>query len=163
MAAALLRQHLAATGTKARVASAGFLDEGRPAAPRAVAVLASRGLDIAGHRSRRVTAEDVRRADLVIGMTSTHVRDAVLEFKSTLDHTFRFRELLRRATATGGRAGTETVATWLARVGEHRRARELVGTTDDDIPDPIGAPMKEYERTASELDDLARRLAAFLR
>jgi protein-tyrosine-phosphatase len=163
MAAALLRRHLAAEGIDAQVTSAGFLEGGRPAASRAVEVLAARGLDISSHRSHRLTAEDVRRADLVVGMTAAHVRDAVIEYNSPLAHTFGFRELIRRATAAGRRLAGEDLTEWLARVGERRRASQLVGTTDDDIPDPIGAPIKVYETTASELDDLTQRLAAFLR
>ncbi|HEY7176873.1 MAG TPA: hypothetical protein VH442_18330 [Micromonosporaceae bacterium] len=163
MAAALLRKHLAAEGIDAQVASAGFLEGGRPAASRAVEVLAARGVDIASHRSRRISAEDVRRADLVIGMTAAHVRDAVVEFNSPLARTFGFRELIRRAATAGPRLAGEDVMEWLDRVGERRRASQLVGTTDDDIPDPIGEPIKAYEATASELDELTAQLAAFLR
>jgi protein-tyrosine-phosphatase len=163
MAAALLRRHLAAEGIDAHVASAGFLDDGRPAASRAVEVLAARGLDISSHRSHRITPEAVRRADLVIGMTAAHVRDSVVEYNSPLARTFGFRELIRRATAAGPRLAGEGLTEWLDRVGEHRRASQLVGATDEDIPDPIGEPIKVYEATASELDDLSQRLAALLR
>src|SRR5262245_35696554 len=158
MAAALLRRHLAAEGVDAQVSSAGFLDGGRPAASRAVEVLAARGVDIASHRSQRITAEGVRRADLVIGMTAAHVRDAVIEFNSPLACTFRFRELMRRATTAGPRLVGEDLTEWLARVGAHRRASQLVGTTDEDIPDPIGEPIKAFEATASELDELTAQL-----
>jgi protein-tyrosine-phosphatase len=154
---------LAIEGIDAHVASAGFLDDGRPAASRAVEVLAARGLDISSHRSHHITAEDIRRADLVIGMTTAHVRDAVIEFNSPLARTFGFRELIRRATAAGPRLEGEDLTEWLDRVGEHRRASQLVGSTDEDIPDPIGEPIKVYETTATELDDLSQRLAAFLR
>jgi protein-tyrosine phosphatase len=163
MAAGLLRRHLAAEEIDAQVTSAGFLEGGRPAASRAVDVLAARGIDIASHRSRRLTAEDVRSADLVIGMTAAHVRDAVIDYTSPLARTFGFRELIRRATAVGPRLVGEDLSEWLERVGGHRRASQLVGTTDDDIPDPIGEPIKAYEATASELDELTAQLAAFLR
>jgi len=56
------------------VLSAGlFAGEGQRASPEAVRGL---GADISRHRSRRLTAELIRRADMVLCMTDQHVADA---------------------------------------------------------------------------------------
>lgn len=60
------------------ISSAGIhAGSGLPASSGAVTVLRDKGLDISGHRSRRLTAALVRDADLVVTMTGGH-RDAVL-------------------------------------------------------------------------------------
>ena len=56
MAEGLLRHRLAAIGVDARVHSAGFLFDGRKASVDAVAVMADHGIDISGHRSRKLAA-----------------------------------------------------------------------------------------------------------
>lgn len=74
MAAALLER--AAEG-RLEVRSAGtWAADGAPATKDAVAVMAERGLDLAGHRSRAVTAELVAWADVVVTMTASH-REAI--------------------------------------------------------------------------------------
>ena len=54
--------------------SAGVSSEetGNPIDPRARAVLTRNGYDAAHHRARRITASDIERADLVIGLESLH-------------------------------------------------------------------------------------------
>jgi protein-tyrosine-phosphatase len=161
MAAAFLRRHLAAMGVDAIVESAGFRQDGLPVAPLAVDVLAARGIDIAEHRSRSVTRDRAARADLVIGMTNAHVREAVVAYESPLDSTFTLRELVRRAEINPRTTG-EPIAAWVKRLGAGRHASDLVGQSADDIADPIGEPPDVYERVASELDDLCCRLAGAL-
>jgi protein arginine phosphatase len=59
------------------VSSAGSVaGEGSPAAAFAVQTAAARGLDLSKHRSRPLTAELVREADLVLGMEPAHVSAA---------------------------------------------------------------------------------------
>ncbi len=64
--AAVLRRAVGSRGVG--VDSAGFLGPGRPAAPDAVAAAASHGVDLSPHRSRLLTADLVRWADLVLVM-----------------------------------------------------------------------------------------------
>lgn len=75
-AAALLRQALGPVGV--RVDSAGFVRPERPAPPEAVAAAARRGVDLAGHRSRLLTPDLARAADLIVVMDPVqqrHVRE----------------------------------------------------------------------------------------
>lgn len=55
------------TGTVA-VESAGFIGPNRPSPPEAVAVAAERGLDLSSHRSKLLTPERLRAADVVVVM-----------------------------------------------------------------------------------------------
>ena len=66
LAAALLRQALGPTGI--RVESAGFIGPNRPAPRDAVAAAARRGVDLSDHRSRLLTPDLVRSADLLVVM-----------------------------------------------------------------------------------------------
>ncbi|HEX6988920.1 MAG TPA: L-threonylcarbamoyladenylate synthase [Bacillota bacterium] len=77
MAAALLRALAEAAGYEVDVRSAGVAAiEGSPPAREAVEVLATRGIALEGHRSRRLSADDVAWADVILTMTA-HQRDQV--------------------------------------------------------------------------------------
>src|SRR5689334_22069461 len=77
MAAALLGRRLVEAGIAAVVTSAGLLFDGKPATDHGLAVMADRGLDTSGHRSRKLRPDLLAGADLVIGMARSHVREAV--------------------------------------------------------------------------------------
>lgn len=75
MAEALLRARFGRRG-RGRVESAGLAAlVGHAADPFAVALMAERGLDLAGHRARQLTGGLVASADLVIAMEEGHVRE----------------------------------------------------------------------------------------
>ncbi|HUP00701.1 MAG TPA: low molecular weight phosphotyrosine protein phosphatase [Gemmatimonadota bacterium] len=79
MAEPLLRDLLAAAGIEADVRSAGtHALAGAPAHPDARAAAGRVGLDLAGHRAQPLTAELVRWADVVLGMSRGHVERARL-------------------------------------------------------------------------------------
>ena len=65
----------AAAGVTARFTSAATsTDEiGSPIDPRAVRVLAAAGYRTSNHRAHQITAEEIRRADLVVGMEQLHI------------------------------------------------------------------------------------------
>lgn len=167
MAGALLTRWLAplSVPVMAAVRSAGLLDdgllqEGAPPPPEAVSALARYGLDISGHRSHRVTAADLSEADLVLGMSRSHVRHAVVIAPEIWPRAFTLKELLRRGMETGPRRPGETVADWLARVHEGRERAALLGDSPaDDVADPAGGPPQAYANTAALLNELTGRLA----
>ena len=66
VAAALLLRALGPAGT--RVESAGFIGPNRPAPRDAITAAARRGVDLADHRSRLLTADVVGAADLLVVM-----------------------------------------------------------------------------------------------
>ena len=163
MAAALLGRRLDDACLKATVSSAGLLFDGKPVTDHGLAVMADRGLDTSGHRSRKLRPDIVTEADLVIGMARSHVREAVALAPDAWGRAFTLKEIVRRGEERGGRAPGEPLEAWLARLHAGRRLPDLLDESAvDDVADPIGAPRRDYERTAGELDDLTARLARLL-
>ena len=72
-AAALLARALASAGV--RVESAGFVGPNRGAPPEAVAAAARRGVDLTAHRSRLLTPDLARWADLIVVMDPAQQRE----------------------------------------------------------------------------------------
>jgi protein-tyrosine phosphatase len=163
MAEALLRHHMAARGAEATVSSAGSLYDGHRASAHAVTVLGDLGVDISGHRSRRFDRELLGRADLALAMEREHLRQAVVLVPDSFERTFTLKELVRIGERIGHRKPDESVDAWLGRAGIGRRRSDVLGASpDDDVADPIGRPIEDYERTAAELDDLTSRLVDLL-
>jgi protein-tyrosine phosphatase len=163
MAAALLAPRLVNSGLDAHVHSAGMLYDGWPATDFAVEVMATRDIDISGHRSRRVKGELLASADLVVGMARRHVREAVSACPDTWRRAFTLKELVRLGEERGPRAPDQPLDEWLAVLHAGRRLPDLhVDSDGDDVADPIGGPRPAYERTAAELDDLTERLVRLL-
>jgi protein-tyrosine phosphatase len=163
MAAGLLAARLESSGLDAHVDSAGMLFDGRSATDFAVEVMATRDIDISGHRSRRLNGELLASADLVVGMARRHVREAVSACPDTWTRAFTLKELVRLGEERGPRAPDQPLDEWLAVLHAGRRLPDLLGDSDaDDVADPIGGPRRAYERTAAELDDLTERLARLL-
>jgi protein-tyrosine phosphatase len=159
MAQAVLSARLAARGVAVPVASAGLLASGQPPPPEVVSVMAARGIDVTGHRSRIVSADDLAAADLILGLAREHVRHAAVLRPEAWPRAFTVRELLRRGQRAGARAPDEPLAHWLARAAEGRRRADLLGSHPaDDVADPAGGPLREYQTTADTLDRLTRDL-----
>ncbi len=158
LAAAMLERRLAAAGVSARVRSAGMLGAGQGASPEAEAVAAERGLDLSGHRSRKVDADLLRGADLVIGMAREHVREVVVLADDVFPRSFTLRELVRRAEERGPREPHEAFADWLHRLHEGRVVEDLLeDVAEDDVADPGEGSLRRHERTAEEIDGLVAR------
>ncbi|MCU1379474.1 MAG: protein tyrosine phosphatase [Acidimicrobiales bacterium] len=156
MAEVLLRRRLPALD----ISSAGSLEPGHPASGGSVRAMATRGLDLDDHRSQQLDPAAIDRADLVITMARSHLREVAVADPSALRRTFTLRELVRRGEAVGR---AESFAGWLALLGEGRRMADLLGDDpNDDIADPIGGPELGYERTAVQLEDLIERLGRLL-
>jgi protein-tyrosine phosphatase len=159
MAEALLRHRFEERGVTVAVASAGLGEPDRPALGGALEALASRGLDAREHRSRRIDADLVHGAALILGLERKHVREAVVLDPRTWPRAFTLKEVVRRGEATGPRGFGEPWSRWLARLHAGRQRADLLGSSDeDDIADPTGGAFEDYETTAAELDDLLTRL-----
>lgn len=159
MVQAMLTARLAARGVTADVSSAGLLGAAWQPPPEVIAVMAARGIDVTGHRSRIVTADDLASADLVLGLAREHVRHAAVLLPEAWPRAFTIRELLRRGQQAGPRAPGEPLAHWLARVAQDRRRHDLLGRHPaDDVADPAGGPLRGYQAACGLLDCLAREL-----
>ncbi len=159
MAQAMLSARLAARGVAVPVASAGLLGDGRPPPPEVISVMAARGIDVTGHRSRIVTADDLAAADLILGLAREHVRHAAVLRPEAWPRTFTIRELLRRGLRAGPRAPGEPLGHWLTRAADGRGRADLLGSHPADVvADPAGGPLPGYQATADLLDRLTRDL-----
>lgn len=155
MAEGLLRHRFDQRGIDARVHSAGLVTEDRPASEAGVEAMARRGIDISGHRSRRVVAVMVDSADLVIAMERGHVREAAVLAPGGFEKTFTLRELVRRCREAGARGPEEALPDYLRRIATGRRPNDLLGDAPaDEVADPYGRAARDYEHAAAEIEDL---------
>jgi protein-tyrosine phosphatase len=161
MAEAILRRHLAAQGVEARVTSAGTMNWARPPTDEAIAVMNEHGLDIVAHRSRPLSAEILAGADLVLGMTRTHVDVVSTQGGDSVGtRTFLVGEAARLAERIGPRGHDESVASWVQRLDAARDTRH--GRAVDEVADPVGESIDFYRLTATTLDRHLRALAPLL-
>ena len=73
MAAALAKQYFESVGRIDLTDSAGlFANPGESASEYSVKAMAERGIDISSHRSKQLTPEMVRNADILVPMTDSH-------------------------------------------------------------------------------------------
>jgi protein-tyrosine phosphatase len=164
MAQAMLSARLAPRGVTAPVNSAGMLSGGRRPPPEVTSVMAAKGIDVTGHRSRTVTAADLAAADLILGLAREHVRHATVLAPAAWPRAFTLRELLRRGHQAGARSPGEPFGDWLARAAGDRSRRDLLGSSPaDDVADPAGGPLRGYQATAELLDRLTRDLVELCR
>jgi protein-tyrosine phosphatase len=159
----LLRHKVQAAGLDVHVHSAGTSIAGRPITAESGALLARRGIDSAGHRSRTMSAELISGADLVLGMTRGHVREAVLTVNHAWPRSFTLKEIVRRGELAGRRAPDQPLDEWLEKIAAGRKTTDLLGMSEeDDVADPIGLGRDAYEEMVDEVEDRVNRLAHLL-
>ena len=164
MAAALLARALpVAARDRVEVRSAGFGPPGLPAVPETVKVMAEVGVDLEGHRSRRVDVELLTGADLILTMTVAHAVQVVDVLPAAWSRTFPIADLVRRGGELGGPRTGEHVAAWLGRLGDGRAPADLLMTPHSvDVTDPIGRPPRAHRRTRDLLAGLVEPVAGWL-
>jgi protein-tyrosine-phosphatase len=161
MAEALLRHHLTLAGHDIDVASAGTLGWGtQPATPYAVEVLAERGVDLAGHTSRKLTRAMIDDADMILAMTRTHAWAVAAHDEEAAARTFLLDEIVHLAEQAGARGG-ELLGAWIAEL-DSRRPPDRLGRAVDEVRDPAGEPIEVYRSTADRLERSVQRLIPLL-
>ncbi|MCC6232467.1 MAG: ribose 5-phosphate isomerase B [Verrucomicrobiales bacterium] len=124
MAEGLFRHLTARMGGRYRTASAGVgAIDGMPASGHSVHALKQLGIDISKHRSRALTADLVRQADLIFGMTHGHAHAVMLMHPSAAEKTFVLREF-----------------------------DDTLDDYEKDIGDPIGGSFDVYLRCRDEIE-----------
>jgi protein-tyrosine phosphatase len=162
MAEAILRNELAKLGLDARVHSAGTLAWKGGASGGAQAAMAERAIDLSAHRSRRLEPAMVQGADLVLGMTRTHVWTSMTHAPHAADRIFLPGELARLGEAEGARRADEPLVDWAARVARRRPDPRVPGHPQDEVPDPAGEPVEVYRATAARLAGELARVARLI-
>src|ERR1700679_3828163 len=115
MAEALFRHATKGRGDF-RVVSAGLgAIDGQPPTSHSLTAMKEIGIDISNQRSRALTAELIRQADFIFGMTHGHVDTIGLLYPSAAEKTFLLREF-----------------------------DDSLELFEKDIADPIGSPYEIY-------------------
>lgn len=159
MAQLMLESRLGTNGSGVVVRSAGtraHADE--PVTRQTLQVLDSRGIDAAGFRSQPLTADLVGWADLVLCAERAHRADVVRFLPRAHRKTFTLAQATRLLAATDG---TEpTVASLTSRLAA---ARGIVPQSpDDDIADPAGGTLADYERAAERISSAVLAISSAL-
>jgi protein-tyrosine phosphatase len=160
MAEHLLRHALGDTPLTFR--SAGTIARpGEPMSRHAVTVLADRGIDGSDFRATRLDEHAVAGADIVVGMAHEHRAAAVTLRPALLNRAFTLAELSRICADVDedevkhGPLDERFMS--LVRLAATRRTNTLpADPMADDLPDPIGLPLPEYEKCATTIDSLLR-------
>jgi len=133
MAEGLFR-HVTRGRDEYRVVSAGLgaLD-GQPPSAHSVAAMRELGIDISRQRSRMLTADLVKQADLILGMTHSHVDTVALLYPQAAEKTFLLREF-----------------------------DDTLDTFEKDISDPIGGSYDVYVNCRDQIEQGIASLMRFL-
>jgi protein-tyrosine-phosphatase len=159
MAMALMRHALEARRcTDVEVTSAGTaaLADG-PASGRAVEALRAVGVDLTPHRSRPVTASELRRANLIVAMTSEHVHEVTEEAPEVAGKVVLLKALAEM-----------DVQPQSPDASRHDRLEALLSAARPearpalDVADPYGASARAYTATAGEIAQAVDVLVAAL-
>lgn len=143
-----------------QVSSAGFLKPGEPTPPTGLEVAQERGLDLDGHRSRRLDDEMLADHDLILTMERRHSRELVAAHPELAARVFTVKQF-DRWIATHPRRRRAALRPWLEVAGAERSARELLGSSDaDDTFDPLTSPAQAWRDMA---DDFERHAALLVR
>ncbi len=123
MAEGLFRHAVKGRG-EFRVLSAGLgAIDGQPPTHFSVQAMREIGLDISHQRSRTLTADMVRSADYIFGMTHSHVDTVALLYPQQAEKTFLLREF-----------------------------DETLESYEKDISDPIGSPYEVYVECRNQIE-----------
>lgn len=150
MAEAMMRRALEERGcTSVEVSSAGtWAYNGSPATREAIATVAAIGADLSRHGSRPIEMDELRAADVIVAMTSVHVRELRSLAPDVIDRIVLMKELREiKPLPVGPDASTAERLRALLRGDRPPRRRSL------DVDDPMGLPVSAYERSARELKE----------
>ena len=139
--------------TDLEVSSAGtWATDGTPITEFAGEVLAEEGMDGSQHRARTVTSDLIEEADVVVAMTSVHLREIASVAPGSEGKTFLMKEIVELGE---GDPSTGLEGVLAAARPEWRRAL--------DLDDPMGLPLDTYRRCYGEISAGVSRLAERLR
>jgi glycine hydroxymethyltransferase len=133
MAEGIFRQAVRGRGGY-QVLSAGLgAAEGQPPSPYAIQAVKELGVDIAGVRSRMLTAEMVQQADYIFGMTHSHLDTVATLYPQAAEKIFLLREF-----------------------------DETLDSFEKDIGDPIGGAYEVYLKCRDQIEQGIASLLRFL-
>jgi protein-tyrosine phosphatase len=135
----------------------------RPIHEYSAQVLMERNAFLEGHRSRVLDAAMLRGADLVLTATREHRSAVVRLLPAAIGRTFTMLQFARLTRMVPPLHGSDPAQLGRELVVEAKAARPLlqpVPPEEDDLPDPMGRPLEEFERCAARLDDVVAAMLA---
>lgn len=115
------------------------------------------------HRSQLLTAALLREADLVLTAAREHRSAVVRLLPAAIGRTFTMLQFARLTSMVPPLTGSDPAQLGRQLVVEAKAARPLlqpVPPEEDDLPDPMGRPLPEFERCAARLDEVVRSILA---
>ena len=151
MAGAILAAHL----DDVEITTAGtHVVEGMPMSWRTRQALEGLDVDAPRHRSTQLRGPDVERADLIVGLAREHVAFVRRAHPEAAARTGTLKRLARDLPGTDGPFAERVASLHLADTElEHW----------EDVDDPAGGDLPEFEACAAEIQGLLRTLAPTLR
>ena len=156
----LLRRAAEAAGLPWSVRSAGTnAVPGQPMDPRTAEVLGADPSEFGAWRTSQLDRAGIAGADLVLVAADEHRRYVVTLDPAALHRTFPLRQFARLSdeARTAGRSLHDGAVL----LDEARRARARVQPAppgEDDLPDPVGKPLRALRSTVDLVDDAVRRI-----
>jgi protein-tyrosine-phosphatase len=149
MAGAILAVHL----EDVEITTAGtHVIEGMPMSWRTREALAGLDVSAPGHRSRQLRNADVRAADLIVGLAGEHVQYVRRVHPEAADRTATLKRLARDL------APLDAAAPFGERVADLGLAAVELEAWED-VVDPAGGDLPEFEACAREIHELLATLA----
>ena len=145
------------------VRSAGFGPEDIPAISDAVDAMRRRGLDVTAHRSRKVDADVLRAADLVL----TAERDHVIRIASIDPAAYRraltLPEFIGAASRTIGDIGVgASFSSWLQEMTQTRTSLAYLRDPIEEVDDPTGLPGRAFEAAVVDIESQCSMAASVI-
>ncbi len=132
-----------------------------PLHPSAATVLAERIPAVAEHYSRQLKPAMIQRADLVLTATRKHRGIVVSSVPAAVGRTFTILQFARLCEQVSPITGVEPGEAGRLLIVEAKLARsslQPVPGEDDDLPDPMGRGLAEFEVCADRVQDAVDRI-----
>jgi protein-tyrosine phosphatase len=154
MAEGFLRDQAERRGLDIDVRSTGtHAWNGRAATIDGRRVMTEMGVPIDDHRTLELDRDLIDWADLVLCLSTEHLRETKRTFPDAADRSFTLKGFLEILPSLP--VYEDTVA-WLSAAAEKRQVAESVPSPD--VDDPFGERVAAYRRVASEIRDLVELL-----
>jgi low molecular weight protein-tyrosine phosphatase len=160
LAEALLRGRV--SDQPVRVGSRGTGDVGTVPVLREMASAAARlGVDLTAHRATPLAPMELRDTDLVVGFEPFHVAAAVVDGGAPRKRVFTLPELVELLSPLDNPPADlrERLALHVADADSRRASTHWSAAS---VPDPLGAPQRVFDETATSIAGLVTRLADVL-
>ena len=149
-------------GAVKAVRAVGFGESGLPTTAEARRLLAERRVDVRHHRSKRISDDDVARADLIVTAERMHVVEIAGRWPGAFAKTMTLPELVQRGEAVE-RVNDVGFTGWLDAMAVGRPHHlDYLDADIGEIEDPTGQSPGVWKTCIDEIDDLTSRAAGLL-